>query len=83
MASIDEINYAWFKKNLPDLLKEHKGKYLIIHEESLKGAFSDFKEAMNKALELAKPGEFLIQRCVTEDENTQVICSLIKMPQLV
>jgi len=81
MATINEINYAWFKKNLPDLMKEHEGKFLIIHEESLKGVFSDYKEALHKALEIAKPGDFLIQRCVTEEESTQVTYSLIKVPQ--
>ena len=27
MASIDEINYEWFKRNLPDLMKEHRGNF--------------------------------------------------------
>ena len=82
MASIDEVNYEWFKKNLPELIKEYEGKFLIINEESLKGVFSSFGDALQEAIKFAKPGEFLIQYCVTEEESTQVICSLIKMPQL-
>jgi hypothetical protein len=57
-------------------MSEHKDKYLIIVEESMRGAFNTFEEALPRALDLAKPGEFLIQRCVSEAENTQVICSM-------
>ena len=83
MASIDENNYAWFKKNLSDLLKEYAGQFIVVYEQSMRGAYSSFEAALAGALEFAKPGEFLIQRCVSEEESTQVICSLIKMPQLV
>jgi len=82
MASIDKINYEWFKKNLPDLIEEHHGKFLVIHEESLKGVFTNFVEALHEALKFAKPGEFIVQRCITEEESAQVICSLIKTPRL-
>jgi len=78
MASIDEMNYEWFKKNLPDLVMENYGKFLVIHEKSLKGVFANFVEALHEALKFAKPGEFLIQRCVSEEESAQVICSLLK-----
>ena len=81
MASIDERNYEWFKDNLPGLMKEHKGKFLVIHEESVKGIFATFQDALMEALTFAKPGEFLVQRCATEEECAQVITSLIKMPQ--
>ncbi|MDR1509744.1 MAG: hypothetical protein LBS53_08900 [Synergistaceae bacterium] len=80
MASVDEKNYEWFKKNLPELMKNHHGKYLIIHEERDKGAYETFESALNDALKIAVPGEFLIQRCVGEEESTQVICSLTKLP---
>jgi hypothetical protein len=83
MASIDEMNYKWFKDNLPYLIKDNKGKYLIIHEKSLKGVHPNYEEALREALKIAKPGEFLIQRCVSEEECAQVLCSLFKLPQLV
>jgi hypothetical protein len=80
MASVDERNYEWFRMNLPDLMAQHKGKYLVIIEESASGAYETFEDALTQALSLAKPGEFLIQRCVSEEESTQVICSLLKFP---
>lgn len=80
MSSVGERNYLWFKKNLSEVIKKYKGQYLIIHEESLCGAFSTFDEALESALKFAKPGDFLVQHCVDEKESTQVICSLIKLP---
>jgi hypothetical protein len=83
MSSVDEKNYEWFEANLSDLMREHRDKYLIIYEESLRGVFSDIEDAITEALTFAKPGEFLIQRCVPEDESTEVLCSLIRLPNLV
>jgi hypothetical protein len=80
MASVDEKNYDWFKNNLPELMSEHKGKFLIIFEESARGAYDTFEDALAGALCFANPGEFLIQRCVSEEESMQVICSLVKLP---
>jgi hypothetical protein len=80
MATVDEKNYEWFKTNLSSLLEKHRGQYLIILGESLCGAFDTFEEALTEALKLAQPGDFLIQPCVTEEENTQVICSLMRLP---
>lgn len=82
MASIDEKNYEWFKKNLPALIKEYRNQFIVVHEESMKGAYPSFDVALTEALKFAKPGEFLIQRCATEDECTQIICSLMRLPTL-
>ena len=71
MASINEMNYEWFKQNLPNLMEKHYGKFLIIHERTQKGEFVSFQEALHEALKFAKPGEFLVQRCVTAEESAQ------------
>ena len=73
MNSVDEHNYQWFKKNLPDLINEYGGKYLIIHEESMRGVYPTFNDALDAALKIAKPGEFLVQHCVTEEESIFVV----------
>jgi hypothetical protein len=80
MPTLDEKNYEWFKNNLPILMESHEGKFLIIHNESLCGAYPSFSDALGEALKIAKPGEFLIQRCVDEKEGAQVICSLMRLP---
>ena len=80
MSSANDLNYEWFKTNLPDLLMKHRGKYLIVCEESIQGAYPTFDEALDAALEVAKPGDFLVQHCVTEEESAQVICSLMRLP---
>ena len=83
MISANDLNYRWFKLNLPDLLMKHRGEYLIVYEESIRGAYPTFDETLDAALEIAKPGEFLVQHCVTEEESTQVICSLMRLPIIV
>ena len=80
MATIDEKNYEWFKNNLPKLMEKHRGKYLIIINEALSGCFETFDEALAEALKTAKPGEFLIQRCISEEENAEVFCSVVRLP---
>jgi hypothetical protein len=81
MGAIDEKNYEWFKRNLPDLIKEHKNKFLIVYEESIRGVYSTFEAALTEALHFAKPGEFLIQRCAEEEECAQIIYSLMRFSE--
>jgi hypothetical protein len=78
-----ERNYEWFKENLPVLMKEYKGKFVIVYEQSIRGAFPSFNAALDNALTFAAPGDFLVQHCTSEEESAEVFCSLIKMPQFV
>ena len=62
-------NYKWYESNLPELLKEYKGKYLIIYEESMRGAYDTYHDALRAAAEFARRGEFLIEWCAPDLDN--------------
>jgi hypothetical protein len=77
-------NYEWFKENLADLLLKYDKQQLVIIDEKVAGVYSSFEEALEGALALAKPGEFIIQKCaLSEDEATEVICSLVRLPKAI
>ena len=83
MKDSADRNYEWFKANLPQLITEYSGQYVIILNEAVLKALPSFDEALNEALKHAVPGEFIIQKCtVDESETVQTFCSLIRLPKL-
>ena len=73
LSPVQQRNYHWFKKNLNDLCLNHGGDYLIIYKESVRGVYPTHDEAFEAAIRFAKPGEFLIQHCIAEGEETVFI----------
>jgi hypothetical protein len=52
-----------------ELLRQYSGKFVIIHGESVVGAFSNPGVAYEKAIEQYKPGEFIIQEINSDELN--------------
>ncbi len=70
MVNLDDL-YKWFDMNRDEIIKGHKGEYVLLKDN---GIISYFKDD-NKALEYAKKtgfsmGEFLIQECISKDEES-------------
>lgn len=79
MESVADRNYAWFKRHRADLAYEHPGEYVVIVDESAAGIFASLDEAIEGALAVSRPGQFLIQQCVPDDEeHSQYFCSLAR-----
>jgi hypothetical protein len=83
MDPADDRNYRWFRENLPRLIQSDKGKFIVVHAESARGSYATFKEALDGALKIARPGEFLVQRCVEEAEEAGMnkFFSLMRLPR--
>ena len=64
-------DYKWFTSNQKELFKKYPNKFLIISKKEIVGSFDSFDEAMEKALEAKKAGEFIIQQCVKNFEPIQ------------
>jgi hypothetical protein len=62
-------NYEWFRDNLSDLMKEHYGKYLVIQDESCRGAYETCSEAITASMRLARLGSLIVERCVSVEEH--------------
>ncbi|HNW82990.1 MAG TPA: hypothetical protein PKG52_08885 [bacterium] len=67
------MNY--FRRELPELAKNTltKGKFLIIHSESVKGAFDTFEAALKEALSHYPQSEFVIQQAVSDEETVNFL----------
>lgn len=65
-----EKEYEYFLSNLPEFLKQHRGKYLVIKELELVGVFDTEKEAIEFALSKFDLGTFLVQFCIEPEKNT-------------
>jgi len=62
-------NYAYFREHLDELIEQFRGKHVVIKDESIFGVYDDFKEAYDETTKTEELGTFIIQQCVTEDEE--------------
>ncbi len=60
-------NYTFFKKNLPELIKEHRDKFLIIRDKKVEDVCDTGEEAIVKAKEKFPDELYSIQQ-VSERE---------------
>ena len=70
-------NYDFFRANKDEYLKEYEGKYLLIFEKSLIDAFDDQLSAMEEALKTYEMGTFIVQHCVTDEDETMKFYSRV------
>jgi len=62
-------NYAYFTEHLDELIEKYSGKHIVIKDESIIGVYDTFKEAYDYTIKTEELGTFIIQQCVTEDEE--------------
>lgn len=62
--------YEYFNAISKELAERYNGKFVIVHNESITGAYGSFQEAMKQALENGlEVGTFLIQECSSDPES--------------
>ncbi len=68
-------NLEYFKQNLAEFLENKilANKYIVIHDEQIKGSFDDFESALDYAVLSLPKGEFIIQQVINEDEIVSFI----------
>jgi len=71
--------YNFFQQKLNDLVKNplYKLKYVIIHENEIKGFFDTFDSALVQAVANYPQNDFIIQQVVSEDEVINFLYSAI------
>ena len=70
--SLDQA-LAYFRKHQGEFAKNHHGKLVLIHVETVEGFYENELEAYADAQEKFKPGEFLIRKCIRKEEEAPVI----------
>jgi hypothetical protein len=69
MYDLDDL-YKWFDKNRDNINKGHEGDHVLLKNNSVIAYFSEESEALEYARKSGyKMGEFLIQECVSKDEE--------------
>lgn len=71
-----EKELQFFINNQERLVKEHRGKTLVIKDEAVVGVYDTTLEAYTEAMKKYEPGTFMIQPCNEgSDAYTVVITS--------
>ena len=73
MSTLD--NFVYFTQRLPEFLKEHRGKFVIIADGKENGFYDTFDEAYQIAVKTFGLGNFIVQQCVSEEDNTSTFYS--------
>ncbi len=59
-----ETEFKYFLDHQDELVLKYEGKFLVIRENEVVGAFDSQANAYNDAIGKFKLGTFLIQRCI-------------------
>lgn len=60
--------FQFYLDNQSDLLKQYKGKFVVIVGQSVVGAYRSFKDAVLRSAKKYTLGTFLVQECTEGDE---------------
>jgi hypothetical protein len=60
-TEIDQ-NYAFFKQKLPDLMKDHRGRYALLHGKAVVGMYDTLRNAQTTGEKLLPDGLFSVQQ---------------------
>ncbi len=69
--------YAYYIAHRDELLKQYKGKQLLIVGEKVVGVYDSEMQAYQEAIKKYQLGTFLMQLCAPEEETTQTFHSRV------
>jgi hypothetical protein len=64
-----EKEFEFYKKNQTSLVEQYQGKYLVIVEEKVEGAFDTEIEAYTDGVKRFGLGKFLLHLCQPGEDN--------------
>jgi ligand-binding sensor domain-containing protein len=63
--------YLWFNENRDGIIRGHEGEQVLLKGNTVIGYYPDVEKALLGAAENGfTVGEFLVQRCITEEADT-------------
>jgi len=68
-----ETEYKFFQDHLPEFLKEHPGKYVVIVGESVLGFYNSLSDALDETVKDHIPGSFFIELCTDNKDYYNVV----------
>lgn len=74
-----ELNSEYYKAQSSTLLADplYKGKFVVIHEQKIKGSYDTFPTALQFAVSSLPTDEFIIQQVVNENDQINFVRSAV------
>ncbi len=72
-------NFNYFQSHLSGWLNDpaYKHKFVVIHDEKVKGVYDQFAQAIEFAAANFQPGQFIIQQVLAENEQINYLRSAV------
>lgn len=65
--------YLWFDKNRDSIIEGHENEFVLLANDTVIGYYHNMEAALTGAQKNNfKVGSFLIQRCITKEDDTLV-----------
>lgn len=77
MNDVDK-NYDYFEKNIDDLLKKYKNKYIVVYNEQVVFSNTSMDEVLEYAKNNLEQGTYIVQKCEKPDDNIQVFYTRVR-----
>jgi hypothetical protein len=72
MADLNSL-YQWFNENRGSIIEGHEDEKVLLKDNTVIGYYPDVEKALLGAAEKGfTVGEFLVQRCITEEADTMM-----------
>ena len=79
MTAMLDREFQTFQKNKPNLLKNHKGKFVLIKDDKIIGIFENELDAVKKGNEQFKDSHFLVNEITDEKFRIRFMPSLVRV----
>jgi hypothetical protein len=63
MSDVLDNEFQFFLNNRKELVRLHRGKFIVIHNQEVHGAFRSQLDAIQAAMKKFKLGTFIVQEC--------------------
>lgn len=70
----EDSDFEFFKSQLPELLKEHTGQFVLIKDQGIHGFYPSLEEALKTGYDKFGDAEFLIQE-ITDEKRANYLNS--------
>jgi len=72
MENLDDL-YKWFDENRETIIADHSGECVLLKDSSIIGYYPNTEAALSAAQKNGfSMGDFLVQDCITDEEDTMV-----------
>lgn len=69
MAATPKENFQYYLAHQDELVKDYNGKYLVIYDRVVVGAYSSEMEALQQGKKAYELGTFIVQKCEPGTES--------------